>query len=57
VGVELDWRWWSSFGVERRASVGLLRSWGVLRVEDSLFCDGDLALFAESMNQCLIDAS
>lgn len=42
----------------RRGSSGLLFDVGeVLRVEESLLDAGDLALFADSKNQCLIDAS
>ena len=41
---------------ERRDSTGLF-SWGGLRVEASLLDPGDLALFADSMNQCLMEAS
>ena len=42
---------------ERRVSDGLFLSCGTFRVEVSLLADGDFALFAESTNQCLIEAS
>lgn len=42
----------------RRGSMGLFLSCGeFLSVEESLLETGDLALFADSMNQCLMDAS
>lgn len=45
------------FGV-RRGSSGLFFDGGeLLSVEESLLDAGDLALFADSINQCLIDAS
>ena len=45
------------FGV-RRGSTGLFLSCGEFRsVEESLLETGDLALLADSMNQCLMDAS
>ena len=41
-----------------RGSIGLRLEGGeFLRVDESLLEAGDLALFADSMNQCLIDAS
>lgn len=42
---------------ELRASLGLLRSKGGLEMNGSLLLDGDLALLADSMNQCFIEAS
>jgi hypothetical protein len=39
------------------ASLGDLSPWGVLSDEASLFVPGDFARFADSMNQCLIEAS
>ena len=42
---------------DRRVSDGLLLSGGTFNVEVSLLFDGDLARFAESTNQCLMDAS
>ena len=42
----------------RRGSMGLLLSCGeFLSVEESLLETGDLALLADSMNQCFMDAS
>ena len=42
----------------RRGSIGLFLSCGeFLRVEEPLLEAGDLLLFADSMNQCLMDAS
>jgi len=41
----------------RGSAVGFL-SWGeLLRVELSLFSAGDFALLADSLNQCLMEAS
>jgi len=40
----------------RRVSTGLFSGTG-LKVEAGLWDAGDLARFADSMNQCLIDAS
>lgn len=42
---------------EFRASLGLLLSSGGFNVDTSLLVDGDLALLADSMNQCLMEAS
>ena len=42
---------------DRFASLGDLSPWGVLRVDASLFVPGDFARLADSMNQCLIEAS
>ena len=41
---------------DRRASADDLSS-GTLRVEESLLIPGDLALLADSMNQCFMEAS
>ena len=44
--------------IVQRGSMGLFLSCGEFRsVEESLLETGDLALFADSINQCLIDAS
>lgn len=42
---------------EFRVFLGLLRSRGGFGVEASLLLDGDLALLADSMNQCFMEAS
>lgn len=42
---------------ELRISLGLLRSRGGFKVDTSLLLEGDFALLADSMNQCLIEAS
>ena len=57
VGVEADWLGLPLFSI-RRGLMGLFFSCGEFRsVEDSLLETGDLALLADSMNQCLMDAS
>lgn len=44
-------------GGDFRASLGLLRSSGGFSVDTSLLVEGDLALLADSMNQCLMEAN